>query len=178
MTRDQGVVQYVSPRERDLTPAEQHVRNVAYALKRAEPWAIREAVSVMKPHVPRGASLVPIPSSQGDTRANRELANALARVTNSNVVDALSRKHPVEPSHARRQKGLPGLHPREHGMRRTRKVKEPVIFIDNVMTTGSTFHAARRTLGTGKGLAYAHAREVLRLATARVAQRFLYPRPE
>src|SRR4051794_21551982 len=63
----------------------------------------------------------------------------------------------VESFYQRRLRGLCGLSMEEHSIVRTFIEALPVYFVDNVITTGTTIVACRRTLGWGTGLAYADA---------------------
>lgn len=179
-----GIKTYISPRERELSTEEHHIREVAYALKKPEKWAVIEAAEIMAPHITRASVLVPIPDSRGSTKANRVLAEEIASRSGATILDALSRKSEVPSSHLRRKKGLPGLSPDEHGMSGQipeHIQKKNIVFIDNVITTGSTFDSAKRQLGGGRGLAYAKSKEVLRTSSkvmaTKVARRFntLFP---
>lgn len=159
----EGVREYVSPRERALSDEESEVRRVAYALKLGDKDAIRTAAEAMAQRVPRGAILIPVPSSSGDTKANLALAAAIAeRAEGSSVADVLRRKAPVESSSVRRVRGGRGIEPEEHGMQAGDVPGgKPVVFVDNVITSGSTFEAARRAVGRGKGIAWAKGKDVL-----------------
>lgn len=84
------------------------VREIAHALKVADPSAIAAAASAMARLVPRGAALVPVPSSRGDTRANAALAAALARLVGGRVLDGL-RRDPSRSQYALRAAGMPSL---------------------------------------------------------------------
>lgn len=157
-----GVRPYVSPRERELTPAEAEVRRVAYAIKRAHetPEDTRTAARAMAQAVPALAQLVPIPSSKGDTRANAALCEQIAgMVHGASVADVLHRLAPTEPSHQRRKRGLAGHTADAHRFEVTGELDaaRPVIFVDNVTTSGATFEAAGRDVGRGTGVAYAKA---------------------
>lgn len=166
-----GVLPYVSPRERMLTPLEEKIREVAYALKKGDPWAIEFAAKIMARMVPPRATLVPIPNSSGSTKSNLLLAEAIADKSGATVVDLLSRKGTVEPSHLLRQKGLSGLSSEKHLFRGDIRLREPIFFIDNVTTTGATFMAAKRALGgLGRGLAFAQAKQA---SSIRVATQYL-----
>jgi len=118
------------------------VREIAHALKVAEPSAVAAAASAMARLVPRGALLVPVPSSRGDTRPNAVLAEALARLVGGRVVDGL-RREPSESQYARLLAGLPPLTP---GAMRLRWAapppRETAWLVDNVVTTGATLAAA------------------------------------
>ena len=156
-----GVETYVSPRQvsRDLTAKEKLVRDTAYALKAEDPEAIDRAVRAMKPKVPSGSVLVPMPSSLGDVRDTLPLAQKLAEATGSTVDASLVRAGRVESTRARRMRGGGQPAPAEHNMRWTGGdlSGKNVVFVDNVMLSGSTFQAARDVIGTGRGLAYAKA---------------------
>ncbi len=153
---------YVSPRERNLMPAEAEVRDTAYGLKTAEPLAVERAASRMAERVARGSVLIPVPNSQGDTSANRALARAIALRAGAVVEDVLRREAPVESSRERRTRGVPGLQVEQHRITATRVPRGNLVLVDNVITTGNTMESARRALGTrAAGLAYAKAREVL-----------------
>ena len=110
--------------------------------------------------------LMPIPSSTGDTNANRQFANELAAelhrhypTRRAQVRVTVGRKHPVESSCVRRRRGEAGLRGEEHAFIR---VAGPLTatgtayyFVDNMITTGSTLAAARAALGFGDGIAWA-----------------------
>ena len=105
-------------------------------------------------------TLVPVPSSTGSTKANAELAQAIARCygPGARVVEALRRTLPSESSCQRRRHGMPGLEARDHKFERAGFwVKLPVFFVDNVATSGATIAAAKWTLGFGGGLVFADA---------------------
>ena len=158
---------YVSPRHRQLTPREEHVRAVAYALKVPDPAAVHEAALAMASLVPPGAALVPIPSSAGSLTANAALAGALAGLTGGYVAPILRRASPVEASHQRRRRGERGLLPEAHAasFAATGPVPPgPVVLVDNVVTSGATLEGAWRVLGSPAsmiGVAYARASEVI-----------------
>jgi len=183
-----AAVLYVSPRERRLTRKETRIRDVAYSLKGGcpkpegghvyQPGAMEAAAKAMAPLVPLGPHgrvvLIPIPGATGCTRGNRELAKAIAWVLSSTpnvtvrVLDLLTRSSPVESLHARRHRGLAaprGILAHRMILRPGAKIPPerygPLVLIDNVVTTGSTFAAALDVLGRGTGLAYARATEVL-----------------
>lgn len=158
--------QYVSPRERKITPSEAKVRAVAYALKASHPTALKHAAKAMAEHIQDGSVLVPIPSSSGDTKANAALAKEISKHKKVQIVDALQRQAPVTPSHQLRRAGMPvpaGHHqftvnPHLEG----KLASENIVMIDNVITSGATMEAGRKALGANaKGIAFAKAKEVL-----------------
>ena len=173
----QGVVPYVSPRMRPLTREEAANRKIAYALKKGHGWAVREATRAMSPHVRSSDLLVPIPNSRGDAAANLKLATALAKATGAGVWDVLGRAGTVESNRERHIAGRPPLTIMQHSMTRDRHwdgwmwplgptpiCPDSIVFIDNVVSSGSTFDAARHQLHAGWGLAFADARGSWRAA--------------
>lgn len=161
-----------------LTPAERHVRRVAFGIKDEHNTAEHKiAAESMSEHLLSGQHgppvLVPIPGSRGHLDATHKLCKAIAahiektRGEKCDIVHAVGRARPVQSSMERHQKGMRTLKPEEHHMVATgtltpEHLKRPVYLIDNVTTTGSTAEAANRALqqvhGEGKdfrGLAYA-----------------------
>jgi predicted amidophosphoribosyltransferase len=163
---------YVSPRARPLTPEESEVRRIAYALKVPTAEAMETAAAELAPLVDAAEGggttivLMPIPSSTGDTNANRQFANELAAelhrrypTRRAQVRVTVGRKHPVESSCIRRKRGLTGLHGEEHAFIRVAgpltATATAYYFVDNMITTGNTLAAARAALGFGDGIAWA-----------------------
>ena len=160
-----GVLEYVSPRERPLSPGEEQVRQVAYALKQGHPGAVDQAADVMARQIQPGSVLVPIPSSNGDITPNSRLAEAIARRLggNTRVAEALYRKAPVRSTMTMRKGGQAGPGPEYHGFQADEVSLEGIdrsriVFVDNVMTSGATFEAARQAVGGGRGVAYARSK--------------------
>jgi hypothetical protein len=157
---DQPDRRYV-PEAEAKTPDQKETRRIAQALKQGDPEAVRLAADEMAQRVPEGSILVPIPTSIGDTGANRALADAIAERSGSTVEDVLRRNRSVEASHVRRRAGKPGLTAEEQArsLRVEGQVPEGRVFlVDNIKTTGATFAGARRVLGRdAEGLAYAQA---------------------
>lgn len=155
----EAVREYISPRQRKLTPEEIATRETAYALRDGKPEAVEVAAKEMAVKVPPNAILVPIPSSQGDTAANEALATRIAELSGAQVRNALTRSEPAESVREKRLRGEPGPTPEYHKFEATEDMgaeTSPFIFIDNVMTTGATFRAAQDALGgKGQGLAFA-----------------------
>jgi len=134
-------------------------RPVARALKTAESEAVKTAARVMAPLVDSSRPVfVPVPSSGGDTTANRVLARAIAALTGGVVADILGRKAPVQSSYERFYRGLDSPRPTEHRMVALGTCPPgDVYLVDNVAATGNTLRAAKMALGRGRGLVYAAA---------------------
>ena len=163
-----GIEMYVSPRWRELSERETHVRKVSCALKIPEKWALEEAAGTMATQIVEKSILIPIPDSTGDIRQNFQLAERIARVIRVLVRPWLERNIMSSSSRTRRLMDRPGLRAHEHHLKRRisnrdqRVLKQfetqygsKIVFVDNVMVTGATFEAARRAFGKGSGLAYA-----------------------
>ncbi len=91
---------------------------------------------------------------------NIALCGAMKRlIPEVRIVVDIRRVHPVESSCARRRRGLLGLSVKQHAFRRCccPLLRLPVLFVDNVVTTGATLKAAHLAFGTGSGVVYADA---------------------
>ncbi len=154
--------EYPASPEADRSARARFVRQVAHDLKVADARAIHVAAGAMAPLLPPGSTLVPVPSSSGSTRANLRLAEAIASlVPGTHVVDGLDREA-SESQYRRRKRGEAAL--RADAMR-VRWVggalRDPVVLIDNVLSTGATAKAAERALGRDTlALVWADARKV------------------
>ena len=135
------------------------LRDLAYALKQTGSTRIEEAADTLVAKLPRtvrgpGIVLVPVPSSKGDTTANRRLAEAVAARIGATVVDALHGPE-RQSSRDRKKAGLPGLRAQQMPMtlRAQRQVDlaGSVYLVDNVLDTGETLRAAERALGRPVG---------------------------
>ena len=155
------VTRYVSPRSRPLTDGEKVIRRTSYDLKIPSPSALGIAAPLMADLLEREPCwLIPIPSSAGSTEANMGICKALKRlIPAARIIIGIRRVHPVESSCARRRSGLPGLTAEQHAFERCcgPLLRLPVWFVDNVVTTGNTMHAAHLAFGTGNGIVYADA---------------------
>jgi len=163
-TSGHGAVAYVSPLWKTLTRAEARNRAIAYDLKSCPPSAhsLRVAVAAMAPLVPECSALVPIPASNGSLCANLALAEGIAGVVRGAQVNpALGQRRRRESSRLRRMTSQPPLSPAD--LLFVKRADIPpgwnIVFVDNVMTSGTTFEAARRALGRGRGLAFAQVAE-------------------
>lgn len=146
---------YYSPRWKELSPEEVHVREVAYSIKNADSPYMKEAAKDMAKLVQPNSILVPLPTSKGDTSANKKLANEIAALSGSKVVDILS-VTPRESNLVRAKTNQTRLGARQMGMFFTSPPStNKIYFIDNVLASGATIQAARNTLGAGVGLVYA-----------------------
>ena len=158
---------YVSSHAPHRTPEDVTRRLNAYALKASgcpqevvEECARDMAALIVKER----CILVPVPGRNGDTAANRRLAEAIAlhaRCSRVEVQDILTRAEPVE-STCERHRQKRGPLPVEAHRIVTRSHAAfhlaPIYFVDNVTTSGNTLAACAAALfGFGTGLVYADA---------------------
>lgn len=124
------------------------VRRIAHGLKRGEADAIRVASVSMAAKVPAGAILVPVPGSNGHTGVVKQLAEAIARLSNASVIDILT--GPVRQSNYARKKAGFDVSVGDIGTRLRSGIVVPsgqIVLIDNVLDTGSTAMAAVDAIG-------------------------------
>ena len=151
---------YVSPRTRPLNAEEQETRRLAYALKTAEPAAVKTAALDMARIIDGPCWLVPIPTSAGTIAPNLALALEIAKhVPGARVAPHLHRPKPVPSSCERHRKAQGPIAVEAHGFTRRGPMltARPLYFVDNVTTSGNTLEAARRAFGFGEGLVFADA---------------------
>ena len=153
---------YKSPRHGPLTPTETETRRLAYALKnpRSPARDFATAAAEMAALIQTPCWLVPIPASNGCTRANTILAAHIARLrAGAQLAHALRRTQPIESQCARHRRNLPATPPEKHHLRATRPNLSPrqIYFVDNAATSGSTLRAAFAALNRGAGLVFANA---------------------
>ena len=131
------------------------VREIARQLKKENPYALKLAAESMARAVPDGAVLVPVPSHDGRAKDTLALANEIAAITGSPVVDALRGGMRPAVYEQKREGYLPSAS--ELGFRAFAPLPagREVIFIDNVVGTGTTAVAAHEALGLGRVLAFA-----------------------
>ena len=163
---------YVSPRSRPLTESAKLIRQTAYDLKITTPTAIEVAAPLMAALLEYDPCwLIPIPSSSGCTEANLALCLAMKHIIpDARIVVGIRRVHPVQSSCARRRRGLLGLSSDQHTFKRCcgPLLRLPVLFVDNVVTTGATLKAAHLAFGTGGGVVYADASSYALIRSSRI----------
>lgn len=140
---------YVSPRERELTAQEAHVRDVAYGIKNGDPDAVEEAAQALVRFVPDGAVVVPTPASKADEFGGvSALADRLAQLVGGIYAKLVYRTTSVPSSHQSRKSGVktPDAALHEATMTVRGAVPRQVVLVDNVVVTGSTLGAARSLL--------------------------------
>lgn len=122
------------------------VRQIAWALKAPDPTALGVASQVMAPFVPRGALQVPISDRHGDSSVNLAMPGAggtAGRRPGCGCPDAATPRC-IQPE--RRERGLGPVAPDQQAITVVSGAAElvagwpgPVVFVDNVAVTGSTF---------------------------------------
>jgi len=143
-----------------LNAEEQETRRLAYALKTADPDAVRTAAPEMARLIDGPCWLVPIPTSRGSIAPNLALALEIAKhVPGARVAMQLHRVAPVESSCERHRRTAGPIPVAAHGFTRRGPplTARPLYFVDNVTTSGNTLAAARIAFGFGAGLVFADA---------------------
>ena len=156
---------YPNPRNGSLSQAEAETRRLAYAIKdpRSPARDFETAACEMAALIETPCWLVPIPASDGSTRANTILAAHIARHVaapgTAQVAPALRRTAPTESQCARHRRNLPPTPPDAHGLKATLWSLgcRQVYFVDNVATSGNTMRAAYAAMNRGAGLVFADA---------------------
>ena len=163
---------YPNPRNGSLSQAEAETRRLAYAIKDPSSPArdFETAACEMAPLIETPCWLVPIPASDGSTRANTILAAHIARLVATKrseggpqslcqIAKAIRRTRPIESQCARHRRNLPATPPEDHHLKATlwSLCHRQIYFVDNVATSGNTMRAAYAALQRGAGLVFADA---------------------
>jgi hypothetical protein len=125
-------------------------RGLARGVKGDDPTAHKRAAEELAPFIPTGASLIPIPSSSGDTTANLVLCRAIQAISKSPIADIL-RGEPRGSNYKQKADG-PGMLGSEIQFHLIGPVPSMPFLVDNVIDTGATLKAAYRTLGCSVGV--------------------------
>ncbi len=153
---------YPNPRNGSLSPAEAETRCLAYAIKdpRSPARDFDTAGREMARLIETPCWLVPIPASDGSTRANTILAAHIARHRpGAQLAKAIRRTRPIESQCTRHRRNLPATPPEQHGLKATlwSLCHRQIYFVDNVATSGNTLRAAHAAMNRGAGLVFADA---------------------
>lgn len=132
-------------------------REIAHAIKDGDPAAIRTAAKAMSQLLPKSDHrlLIPVPSHVGKATYTLRLAEALAKVGCGLVYNVL--KCPErETLYARKQRGA-HIAPEQLGFYLQSPVPQgwEIVFVDNVVATGTTAAACRALIGRGEMLVFA-----------------------
>jgi hypothetical protein len=153
---------YPNPRNGPLSRAETETRRLAYAIKdpRRPTRDFETAACEMAALITTPCWLVPIPASDGSTRANTILAAHIARHRpGAQIAKAIRRTRPIESQCTRHRRNLPATPPDEHHLKAAlwSLCHRQVYFVDNVATSGNTMRAAYAAMNRGAGLVFADA---------------------
>jgi hypothetical protein len=153
---------YKSLRQGHLSQAEAETRRLAYAIKdpRSPVRDFETAACEMAALIETPCWLIPIPASNGSTRANTILASLIARHRpGAQIAKAIRRTRPIESQCARHRRNLPPTPPEEHHLKAAigSLCHRQIYFVDNVATSGNTLRAAYAALHRGAGLVFADA---------------------
>ena len=128
------------------SPEGKMIRDVAYDIKDGKSLQIAgpEMAKLCK-RLLKNPVLIPIPNSKGDTKANRELIDAiLPHLPGATTVDILSQKKTI-PSHELRKTNTLGELPSMF-LTSEPELGPNIILIDNVITTGNTIFQSHKAL--------------------------------
>jgi len=153
---------YPNVRNGALSLAEAEIRRLAYAIKdpRSLSADFDAAAREMARLIETPCWLIPIPDSNGSTRANAILAAHIARHRpGAQLVQALRRTGPIESQCVRHRRNLPSTPPDQHNLKATIWTlgQRQIYFVDNVATSGNTMRAAYAAMQRGAGLVFADA---------------------
>ena len=118
-------------------------RELAHRLKLGDVAAIEQIALDMRPQIPEGAVLVPVPGHSGKAGHTLLLAEAIARITPGAVVENVLAGAPRKSLYEIKRDGE-SLGELEFSL--IRPVNGRVILVDGVMDTGTTLEAARKCL--------------------------------
>lgn len=133
-------------------------RELAHRMKDGDPSAIEEAARRMSKIVLPNSVLVPVPSHTGRSTYTKDLAEAISRMSGCHVVDALEGLR-RESLYSQKKAGVkPSVE--SLGLRIRNGVSlpsdgSPILFVDNVVATGTTARACRSAAGSGSMLSLA-----------------------
>jgi len=153
---------YKSRRKGLLSQAEAETRRLAYAIKdpRSPSVDFDTAAREMAALIETPCWLVPVPASNGSTRANGLLAAHIAsHRPGAQVARAIRRTKPIESQCQRHKRDLSATPPDQHHLHAAlwNLGCRQVYFVDNVATSGNTMRAAFAALQRGAGLVFADA---------------------
>jgi predicted amidophosphoribosyltransferase len=147
--------EYKSPRWSELTDEDTRVREISYNIKNSGNPDIKVAARDMAELVNADNILVPIPTSKGDTSANLELSNEIAKITGAEVKDILNTASERESNRELGKAMKQRIHPKKMGLSLSDSVdSRKVLFVDNVSTSGASIRAAVNLINGGRGLVF------------------------
>jgi predicted amidophosphoribosyltransferase len=128
------------------------VREFTHKLKSGDKNALRLAALEMEPFVPRHCVLVPVPGHFGYPKYTKDLSELLTTLTGCQTRDIIRGNE--RPSWCfLKKKGLL-LTDEDFGFKIMEGVSKPILLIDNVYATGTTYRAIKRILPGARILVY------------------------
>lgn len=130
------------------TPDDERIHTISTSIKKLNSPYLAEVGFKMSKLVPENCTLIPIPSSKGDTSVNKQLADEIAKHKNCKVLDVLGLHHELPSSRITRKGGGAGKKVQDFNM----TIKEPIedvniYLVDNVVIGGNTIRGAWKALG-------------------------------
>ncbi|NBW50890.1 MAG: hypothetical protein EBR49_12530, partial [Betaproteobacteria bacterium] len=130
-------------------------QGIARGIKQGKDSAIKTAAAEMARLIPKGATLVPIPSSGGKATHTLKLAEELARLTGAKVANVLQGDARESLYALKKAGGDPDSV--NFNYRLTGEIPENAVLIDGVFDTGATMRAALQVLPDAEMAVYAQA---------------------
>lgn len=123
------------------------VRDICHAVKENDAEAIRIMAEyfISLRCVNKSSILIPAPQHTGNAEYTLEIANIVSDATGAKVCDILKRcpENPLYKVKAKGDIAIPSL----YVTGRMPSIKSNVFFVDNVISTGTTFNTACKTIG-------------------------------
>jgi hypothetical protein len=128
------------------------VRDITLSLKKGNRNDLRFAALEMEPLIPRNCVLVPVPGHMGYPSYTKDLSELLTTLTGCQTKDIIRGNE--RPSWCfLKKKGLI-LTDEDFGFKIMEGVSKPILLIDNVYATGTTYRAIKRLLPGARILVY------------------------
>ena len=128
------------------------IRDKTLLMKSGDKRTLRKCALDMEPFVPNNCVLVPVPGHLGYPKSTKYLAELLENLTGCEVRDIIRGNE--RPSWCFLKKRGLILSDEEFGFKIMEGVSKPILLIDDVYATGTTYRAIKRILPGARILVY------------------------